>query len=102
KLANEPNKYRGEANSSRIAADWLAKSGESEYVIKRISINSTSSDYSPFPMDAGKILFTSDRSQSMGADFYKTTGNKYSSLFTGNIYTGEVTRFDNGFSSEDN
>lgn len=102
KLSNEPNKYRGEANSSRIAADWLSKSAENEYVIKRVSINSNSNDYSPFPMDAGKVLFTSDRSQSMGSNFYKTTGNKYSSLFTGNIYTGEVTRFDNGFSSEHN
>ncbi len=102
KLSNDPNKYRGEANSSRIAADWLSKSSESDYVIKRISINSNSNDYLPFPMDAGKILFTSDRTQSMGANFYKTTGNKFSSLFTGNIYTGEVTRFDNGFSSEDN
>jgi peptidoglycan-associated lipoprotein len=102
KLSNEPNKYRGEANSSRIASDWLSKSAENEYVIKRISINSGSRDYFPFPMDAGKIMFTSDRSQSMGADFYKTTGDKFSSLFTGNIYTGEVSRFDNGFSSEHN
>ncbi len=102
KLSNEPNKYRGEANSSRIAADWLSKTTESEYVIKRISINSNSRDYFPFPMDAGKILFTSDRTQSMGTNFYKTTGDKFSSLFIGNIYTGEVTRFDSGFSSEDN
>lgn len=95
----EPLRYRADISTARVAAEWAAGKEASPYKVNRTGINTSYGEYAPFPYEPGRLLFTSDRPQSMGTEVYKWTGNKYSSIFVSDVRSGDVQRFDRGFNS---
>jgi peptidoglycan-associated lipoprotein len=93
--------YIGFINACQIAQQWVKDAPNNEYQIKRLAINSPYFDYAPYPLGNGQIVFTSDRPQSPG-DTYKWTGNKPSTIYQGNVITGQVEFFDPTFITGDN
>jgi peptidoglycan-associated lipoprotein len=94
--------FNGEINMCQIAMEWFKNSDNSDYKIKRLAINSPQNDYSPFPIEGGQLVFTSDRAQSSGSEIYKWTGRKYATLFLANVITNRVELFDQTFISVHN
>lgn len=101
-LQGNPRLYALEISAARSAQIWLNNSSSNPYKIKRLQINSPYFEFSPYPYDNGYLVFTSDRPQSFGNQSYKMTGNKFSSLFTGNIFGNDINLFDLSFISSYN
>lgn len=78
-----------ERQASQQALEWQKE--PTDYKILPLQgINSIASDYAPVLYADNQLVFTSDRSESMGEDEFGWTGNKYSDLFVANL-VNEVT-----------
>ncbi|MEZ4886819.1 MAG: OmpA family protein [Chitinophagales bacterium] len=78
-----------ERQACQQALEW--QEDKTDYKILQLQgINSIASDYAPVLYADKQLVFTSDRSESMGEDEFGWTGNKYSDLFVANLLN-EVT-----------
>lgn len=98
----DPRMYRGESNMCDIAQQWLDQAEDRPYKVEALDINSPQMDYSPFPYGLGEVVFTSDRSQSVGSERYKWTNEKFSTLFIADLYGQTVELFDPVFITSHN
>lgn len=78
-----------ERQACQQALEWQKE--PTDYKILPLQgLNSIASDYAPVLYADNQLVFTSDRSESMGEDEFGWTGNKYSDLFVANLLN-EVT-----------
>lgn len=75
------NDIRKEIEKCKTARKWSDLSGDHQFVLEALRINSTESDYAPFLLDPEHIVFTSDRRDAIDGESYPWTGNSYSDLF---------------------
>lgn len=94
--------YRGEVSMVELAMVWQEEAKDNPYKIKRLPFNSPFFDYAPFPMEGNQLIFTSDRPESPGADTYKWTGNKFSSIYIAGLYDGQADLYESIFTSQHN
>ncbi len=78
-----------ERQACQQALEW-EKEPTDYKILPLQGLNSTASDYAPVLYVDNQLVFTSDRSESMGEDEFGWTGNKYSDLFVANLLN-EVT-----------
>ena len=97
-----PYEYRREQTACKIAADWLKQSKESGYTTKSTNFNSADADYAPMLYKNGQIIFTSDRSSSLGEETYNWTGGNFSDLFLADAKSGSVSSFDSRINTVNN
>ncbi len=95
-------KYRREIANCWQAVDWRDDERYSPYKVEPLGINSRYSDYSPVPLSANEVVFTSDRPESIGEYTYAWTGNDFSDLYVANVGNKDVKEFQSGLNSDDN
>ncbi|MEO6132959.1 MAG: OmpA family protein [Saprospiraceae bacterium] len=95
--------YRSNLTLCKQSMDWI-KNTNKAYKIEPVSFNSPGNDYSPLPISAGQLLFTSDRGSKESSDTYLWTGRAYSDIFISNLNasTAQVAEYDNTINSENN
>ncbi len=96
-----PYEYRREITACQIALDW-AKEQRKAYAIELATFNTSDADYSPAVYRDESLVFTSDRSSSMGEEKYNWTGNNFSDLFIVNTRSNDVEAFKSPINSLDN
>ena len=96
-----PYEYRREITACKIALDW-AKEQRKAYNIELATFNTSDADYSPAVYQDESLVFTSDRSASMGEEKYNWTGNNFSDLFIVNTRSNDVEAFKSPINSLDN
>lgn len=79
-----------------------AKDNPEDFVIEKISQNTTVSEYSPVIYDNQFLVFTSERKAATGSDVYKWTGEKFTDLFVMMKSGSEVRNFDPVVNSRNN
>ena len=89
-----PYEYRREITACEIAMDWKKRAKESVFTIEPSSFNSKSAEYAPTLYKNNQLVFTSDRSSSVGDETYNWTGNNFSDLFIVNTESNTVEAFD--------
>ncbi len=97
-----PYEYRREIQACEKAIAWKKAEKESPYNIKSLPINSSAADYSPTFYENQQLVFTSDRSNSIGEESYNWTGNKFSDLFVADLKSNTVESFSPIINSEQN
>ncbi len=97
-----PYEYRREIQACEKAIAWKEEEKNTAYRIKSLPINSSSADYSPTFYADQQLVFTSDRSNSVGEEAYNWTGNKFSDLFVADLQSNTVESFSPVINSEQN
>lgn len=88
-----PYEYRRHISACKIVQEWLDTKEDNEYKIKNIDLNSSAADYAPTPFENGQLVFTSDRSSTLGDETYNWTGNQFSDLFVADTKNYQVESF---------
>lgn len=96
-----PYEYRREVSACKVATGW-EKEKTKAYSIEAVSFNSRNSDYAPTLYKDNQLVFTSDRSASLGEESYNWTGNDFSDLFIVDLKTKSVEPFDDQLNTEFN
>ncbi len=96
-----PYEYRKEVAACKIALGWV-KEKTKQYTISPAEFNSSNSDYAPFLYKDNQLVFTSDRSNSVGEETYNWTGNDFSDIFVVDLSSNVVQPFDNQINTEFN
>lgn len=96
-----PYEYRREISAIEIAQGWKNIKNP-EYRVKLSEFNSNYADYAPVLYKDNQLIFTSDRTASVGDDTYKWTGNKFSDLFVVDLQSNNVATFDKRLNSANN
>lgn len=97
-----PYEYRREVTACNIAQDWLKEGKDNGYSTASANFNSAESDYSPMIYKDGQIIFTSDRSSSVGEETYNWTGGNFSDIFIADANGISISSFDNNINSVNN
>ena len=89
-----PYEYRREIQACELAVGWNGEDKSSrEYLVSPASFNSANSEYGPAIYPDQQLLFTSDRSESIGEETYNWTGNSFSDIFRVNLNSNEIESF---------
>ena len=97
-----PYEYRREITACRQAKNWKEEGNKDTYTISLANFNSSKADYSPIIYQDDQLVFTSDRSNSLGDETYNWTGNNFSDLFIVNTKSNEVESFSAPINTTDN
>lgn len=94
------NKYRLYVQACRKAKEWLAAADSNDYKIRSLDMNTGDTDFAPVLLAADRLLFSSDRKESVGKEPYKWTGEKFFDLYTLDIPANRVERYEAPFNAE--
>ena len=97
-----PYEYRKEIAACKIALAWQNETESTGYEIEPAKFNSSSAEYSPTPYIDNQLVFTSDRSSSVGDEIYNWTGSNFTDLFVVNPTSNSVESFPNNINTENN
>ncbi len=97
-----PYEYRREITACKQALNWKEEGNNAIYTVKLANFNTSNADYSPTLYQDDQLVFTSDRSNSLGDDKYNWTGNNFSDLFIVNTKSNEVEAFQEPINSINN
>jgi peptidoglycan-associated lipoprotein len=97
-----PYEYRREITACKQAKNWKEEGNNSIYTIRLANFNTSNADYSPTLFQDNQLVFTSDRSNSLGDETYNWTGNNFSDLFIVNTQSNEVEPFVEPINSPNN
>jgi outer membrane protein OmpA-like peptidoglycan-associated protein/tetratricopeptide (TPR) repeat protein len=96
-LGNEigsPYEYKREIRNCEIAMTWLSEETHKVYSIEKAKFNNRAADYSPSIYLGNALVFSSDRSESMGEEAYEWTGKDFMDLFVVDLNSNDVTPFE--------
>lgn len=88
-----PYEYRREIAACETAIGWQ-KEPTGEYRIQLADFNSQAADFAPSIYKDGLLVITSDRSEALGEEPYKWTGNDFMDLFIIDPQSSRVETFD--------
>ena len=88
-----PYEYRREITACKQALNWKEEGNNAEYTLSLANFNSSDADFSPIIYQDNQLVFTSDRSTSLGDEKYNWTGNNFSDLYIVNTKSNEVELF---------
>ncbi len=92
--------WRKEVAACKQAQGWIDNAKkQAEYILESERFNTSAMDYAPTLYKNGQIVFTSDRSSSIGEETYQWTGREFSDLFVVDAKNGAVQAFDAVFNS---
>lgn len=97
-----PYEYRREITACKLAIDWAGDNKNDAYTINNADFNTSTSDYSPSIYQDEFLVFTSDRTSSIGEDTYNWTGSNFSDLFIVNTQSNSVESFESPINTTDN
>lgn len=91
-----------EINICRQASVWLQPERKNKVTIERSILSTEFSDYGINYFGEDKVVFTSDRNESVGNEKYKWTGNRFSDLYACFKTGGVPFAFEELFNTEHN
>lgn len=94
--------YRREITSCNIAEGWLNEMPDNGWTIEKAPFNSTDNDFAPVFYPDGRIVFTSDRSLSLGKENYTWTGHKFMDILIVEPNGASPQIFDNEINTKGN
>ena len=97
-----PYEYRREITACKQALNWKEEGNNVAFTISLANFNSSDADYSPTLYQDDQLVFTSDRSSSLGEEKYNWTGNNFSDLFIVNTKSNKVESFKEPINSPNN
>jgi outer membrane protein OmpA-like peptidoglycan-associated protein len=97
-----PYEYRREITACKQAKNWKEEGNNATFTIQLANFNTSNADYSPTLYQDNQLVFTSDRSNSLGDETYNWTGNNFSDLFIVNTKSNEVEAFKEPINSSNN
>ena len=89
-----PYEYKREIRNCEIAMKWLDEGAFDEYTVGKVKFNNRAADFSPSIYLGNALVFSSDRSESMGEEEYNWTGKDFMDLFIVDLNTNDVTSFE--------
>lgn len=100
RYAGDARMYREQMIACNKAKQWLKDADKNLYKIESLETNNKATDFSPVIYGEGKLIITSDRSESVGKENYQWTGEKFFDFFLLDTKNETVEPFDAGFNRE--
>ncbi len=95
-----PYEYRREITACNVALGWIDDVKYSGYKVEPSEFNSANADYAPSMYESGKVVISSDRSNSTGEGLYAWTGRRFTDLYL--VENNTANGFDKGINTDFN